>query len=313
MRTELSEAALEYGQVVRQALQSAGGDLLVRMAEGEPARRDLIAGALGELGAWELDPRAGPDEMEAAAAACRSAGWWAVPYPVAERLARPGDLDVDALVVVSDTRPAAAVACLDLRLAAVNLEGKRAVATVRPMESPPRKSAFMTELDLVPLDGGGSSDAPLCLVLGCWTLLGMLDRAMALTQDYVLWREQFGKSLASFQAVRFQLTDGEVERSGAEQLAKYALWSLQTGRDEALEDALALRLAVLEAAEVVFRVAHQLHGAIGFCDETALSWLSRYSQPLRRLPLGLSATRDQLTQRLGRRGLTELFSGVEQP
>ncbi len=73
---------------------------------------------------------------------------------------------------------------------------------------------------------------------------------------------------------------------------------------EALDDALALRLAAIEAAEVVFRVCHQLHGAVGFCDETTLSWLSRYSQPLRRLPLGLSATRDELTRRLGRRGLT---------
>ena len=53
-------------------------------------------------------------------------------------------------------------------------------------------------------------------------------------------------------------------------LAKYALWSVQAAASaEALDDALALRLAALEAAEVVFRVAHQLHGAIGFCDETA--------------------------------------------
>ena len=44
-------------------------------------------------------------------------------------------------------------------------------------------------------------------------------------------------------------------------------------------------MAAIEAAEVVFRVCHQLHGAVGFCDETTLSWLSRYSQPLRRLPL----------------------------
>jgi hypothetical protein len=66
-------------------------------------------------------------------------------------------------------------------------------------------------------------------------------------------------------------------------------------------------MAALEAAEVVFRVTHQLHGAVGFCDETTLSWLSRYSQPLRRLPFGLSATRDVLTRRIGRTGLTGLF------
>ena len=92
-------------------------------------------------------------------------------------------------------------------------------------------------------------------------------------------------------------------------MAKYALWSLGVhAPDEAINDALALRLAAIEAAEVVFRVCHQLHGAVGFCDETTLSWLSRYSQPLRRLPFGVSKTRDTLTARLGRRGLTGLFS-----
>jgi hypothetical protein len=67
-------------------------------------------------------------------------------------------------------------------------------------------------------------------------------------------------------------------------------------------------MAALEAAEVVFRVTHQLHGAVGFCDETTLSWLSRHSQPLRRLPLGLSATREQLTTRVDRRGLAGLYT-----
>ena len=168
-------------------------------------------------------------------------------------------------------------------------------------------STYLTELDLDPIDDEGAKDVALGLVLPCWTLLGMLDRAMDLTRQHVLEREQFGQPLATFQGVQFQLTDAEVERSGVEMLARYSLWSIQCGRDEALEDALALRMAVIEAAETVLRVAHQLHGASGFCDETTLSWVSRYSQPLRRLPLGLSATRDQLTRRLDRRGLTGLF------
>jgi alkylation response protein AidB-like acyl-CoA dehydrogenase len=96
-----------------------------------------------------------------------------------------------------------------------------------------------------------------------------------------------------------------------EVLAKYALWSIATGRPEAVDDAWALRSAALEAAEIVFRITHQLHGATGFCDETQLSWLSRYSQPLRRLPLGPSGTRNVLTTRLGRQGLTGLYDGSE--
>jgi alkylation response protein AidB-like acyl-CoA dehydrogenase len=129
-----------------------------------------------------------------------------------------------------------------------------------------------------------------------------------LTIAHVSLRKQFGQTLSSFQGVQFQLTDAEVERSGVEILAKYALWSIANDRPEALDDALALRMSAIEAAEIVFRVCHQLHGAVGFCDETTLSWLSRYSQPLRRLPLGLSATRDELTHRVGGTGLAGLFS-----
>jgi hypothetical protein len=83
-----------------------------------------------------------------------------------------------------------------------------------------------------------------------------------------------------------------------------------TGRPEASADALAARLAALEAADVVFRVTHQLHGAQGFCDEVVLSWLSRYSQPLRRLPFGVSGTRAALTRQVGRRGLVGLYAGT---
>ena len=166
--------------------------------------------------------------------------------------------------------------------------------------------AFTAALELSAVDADGAADVALALVLPCWTLLGMLDRAIELTVNHVRLRKQFGQPLSTFQGVQFQLTDAEVERSGLDILAKHALWS--SGTSAGLDDALALRLAAVEAAEVVFRVCHQLHGAVGFCDETTLSWLSRYSQPLRRLPLGLSATRDELARRLGRRGLTGLFS-----
>ena len=46
-------------------------------------------------------------------------------------------------------------------------------------------------------------------------------------------------------------------------------------------------------------------------QKDALSWLSRYSQPRRRLPLGLAGTSDELTRRLGRSGLHGLFDRAE--
>jgi hypothetical protein len=310
MIIDLSDEAQEFGREALRAFESAGGDLLVQRAEADPATRDaLSAGVLAELGVWDLEPRGDMDSLEAAAAVCRSAGYWALPYPVAERLSRPTDLDVDGLLVVADNRPSAPVNGVEARWAATTLDGARHRVTSSVADGP----AFVARLDLAPLDANGGPDLPLALTLPCWTLLGMLDRALELTIAHVTMREQFGQRLSAFQSVQFQLTDGEVERAGLEVLAKYTLWSVGTERAEALDDALALRMAALEAAEVVFRVTHQLHGAVGFCDETTLSWLSRYSQPLRRLPLGLSATRDLLSARVDRSGLVGLYGPQSAP
>lgn len=309
MITELTDEALELGRTARRALEATGGDRLVRLAEADPSQRArLVEPVLGEIGAWDLEPHRGADELEAAAAVCRAAGWFATPYPVAERLSRPPDLDVDA-AVVAGPRPAATLAGLELRVGAVALDGQWHVAVPRPTGTDGRGSAFVTHLDLTPAGAGSDAGVPLALalVLPCWTLLGMLDRALDLTRHHVRNRVQFGQPLAALQSVQFQLTDAEVERAGVEELAKYALWSVEARRADAVEDALALRLAALAAAATVFAVCHQLHGAIGFCDEATISWLSRHSQPIRRLPLGLSATRTELTRRLARHGLAGIF------
>ncbi|BBZ29696.1 acyl-CoA dehydrogenase [Mycolicibacterium madagascariense] len=307
MITDLGAEATEFGRQARRAFEAAGGDALVQQAQADPAAREALVGpVLAGLGAWELEPRGDADQLEAAAALCRSAGYWALPYPVAERLSRTAS--DDGLLVVADTRPSAAVAGIEIAWGAVSLAGRRSTAVASGAPG----AAFVTRLDLTPAAGDGTADLPLALLLPCWTLLGMLDRAMELTIAHVRMRQQFGQPLSAFQSVQFQLTDGEVERAGLEMLAKYTTWSVAQGSDDALNDALALRMAALEAAELVFRVTHQLHGAIGFCDETTLSWLSRYSQPLRRLPLGLSATRALLTEGVGAQGLTGLFGAARE-
>ncbi|MFW0796699.1 acyl-CoA dehydrogenase family protein [Gordonia sp. CPCC 205515] len=312
MNIDLSIEARDYGIAARDAFKAAGGDQLAQSAELEPrSRAAVLEPVLADLGAWDLDPRSNSEELEAAAALCRAAGHWAVPYPIAERLSRPTDIDVDGLLVVADHDPRGAVADLELRWTAVDMNGRRSIATPRPATGSPRTSAFVTRLDLRPHDENGTDDAALGLVLPIWTLLGMLDRAIELTREHILLREQFGRPLAKLQGVQFQLTEAEVARIGLDVLAKHALWSLQSRSPDALDDVLAARIAAIEAAEQVFRVAHQLHGASGFCDETTLSWLSRYSIPLRRLPFGLSETEAVLTDRVGRVGLDVSFTGSD--
>lgn len=309
MHIDLSDDAITFGAVVRDALGAAGGDALVQRAEAAPGTGDAAVGeVLAPLGVWDLDVRASGDEAEAAAAACRSAGWWAAPGAVASRLARPRDLDADAVWVVNGPRPSAPVHATTLRWLGVDLDGRRGWITPRPLGTSVRKTAFVTGVDLDPLDSEDVDDAAWALALGLWTLLGTMDRAMALTIAHVRDRHQFGKPLAAFQAVQFQLTEAEVERAGAEMLARHALWSVASRRAQALVDVLAARLAAVEAAAEVFRICHQLHGAIGFCDETTISWISRYSRPWSDLPLTATGTRTELVRRAGRAGIDGLFS-----
>jgi 3-oxo-4-pregnene-20-carboxyl-CoA dehydrogenase alpha subunit len=321
VNVELCEEAVTFGATVAAALQSAGGDELLYRAEAEPSQRARLVGpVLGELGVWDLDPRSGVEELEAAAAVCRSAGWCAAPDLVAERLCRPRDGSSPGVVMVGATVPRAALAGLEPGWTACTVDGGRRAVTGWRSAGSPRSSAFVVDIDLgepVPPSAAtgdaaraAAREVALGLALGGWTLLGMLERAMAVTREHVSERRQFGRALADFQGVQFQLTDAEVERAGAEEVGKYALWSLESGQPSVVEDALAFRLAALDAADVVFRTAHQLHGAIGFCDETVLSWLSRYSTALRRCPTDVTDTAAALEARVGRRGLPGLFGGM---
>lgn len=309
MNRELTPEALELGAHARRALEAAGGDTLAPRATAEPALREaLVVPALAALGAWDLDVRAGADELEAAAALCRASGWWGAPYPVAERLARPLDLEVTGQLIVDGDAPLAPLHGLTGEWAAITLDGHRRGAVARPGAT--ADGGFVVPLRLGAEEGAASAeDLALGLVLPGWTLLGLLDRALELACTHAATREQFGRPLAALQGVQFALTDAEVERVGLDELARYALWSIETGRDEMVADALALRVAALDAARVVLRVAHQVHGASGFCDDTTISWVSRASDPIRRLPFGSSATLAALTALVGRRGLTGLFTG----
>ncbi len=209
MNIDLSPEAREYGEQARRAFEAAGGDTLLQRAEAEPMQRaSLVAPVLAGLGAWDLEPRADTDSAEAAAALCRSAGYWGLPYPLAERLARPADIDADGLIVVAGPAPAATIFGVEQNWATVTLDGRRARVTGT---SAPR-SAFVTSVTLAEIDDAGARDIALALLLPCWTLLGMLDRALDLTVAHVTLRQQFGQPLSRFQGVQFQLTDAEVER-----------------------------------------------------------------------------------------------------
>lgn len=88
---------------------------------------------------------------------------------------------------------------------------------------------------------------------------GAAASALDRTVDYVKAREQFGRAIGSFQAVKHRLADAYVRVQAARSAAYYAAWDPAAA-------GLALAQA-LEALRVTSAEAIQLHGGIGFTWE----------------------------------------------
>ena len=96
----------------------------------------------------------------------------------------------------------------------------------------------------------------------CCLADGALSAALALTTAYVGSREQFGRPLATFQAVAQQIADIYVVARTLHLATVSACWRLETGREAAGDlDVAAYWLA--EQAPAALRSCHHLHGGIG--------------------------------------------------
>ncbi|MFF7976815.1 acyl-CoA dehydrogenase family protein [Streptomyces sp. NPDC007905] len=93
--------------------------------------------------------------------------------------------------------------------------------------------------------------------------VGAAGRALERTVEYVGQREQFGRPVGSFQAVKHRLADVYVEVQAARSAACYAAWATAHGQRVGR---LALAQA-LEALRCAAGEAIQLHGGIGFTWE----------------------------------------------
>ncbi|MFF7561851.1 acyl-CoA dehydrogenase family protein [Streptomyces pseudovenezuelae] len=100
-------------------------------------------------------------------------------------------------------------------------------------------------------------------VLAC-EAVGAADRVLETTVEYVGQREQFGRAIGSFQAVKHRLADVYVQLQAARSAAYFAAWA--AAHDEQRVGGLALAQA-LEALRTAAAEGIQLHGGIGFTWE----------------------------------------------
>jgi len=105
--------------------------------------------------------------------------------------------------------------------------------------------------------------------------VGAAQGALNAAQQYMHDRKQFGKSIASFQALQFKLADMATELVAARQMVRLAASKLDAGaRDASTYCAMAKRFAT-DAGFNVINDALQLHGGYGYIREYPLERLLR--------------------------------------
>jgi alkylation response protein AidB-like acyl-CoA dehydrogenase len=104
-------------------------------------------------------------------------------------------------------------------------------------------------------------------------MAGALNAALDLSVQYTRERHQFGKPLASFQAIQQQLAVFTEEAAATDMAAAAAFRAADRG-DAWFEIACA-KLRANQAARISTGIAHQVHGAMGFTAEYRLNHLTR--------------------------------------
>ncbi len=108
--------------------------------------------------------------------------------------------------------------------------------------------------------------------------VGAAQGALKQAQGYMQERKQFGKPIASFQALQFKLADMATELVAARQMVRLAASKLDAGaRDASTYCAMAKRFAT-DAGFKVCNEALQLHGGYGYIREYPLERLMRDSR-----------------------------------
>jgi 3-oxocholest-4-en-26-oyl-CoA dehydrogenase beta subunit len=130
---------------------------------------------------------------------------------------------------------------------------------------------------LGPLGGAGPFLEALenrAAVAKCAEMLGTMEPAFELSLAHVKEREQFGRPIGAFQSIQHHCANMAVALDSARYLTYQAAWRMAQGLPAEKEASMA-KAYVSQASGLVTRLAHQIHGAISFCDEHDLHLYTR--------------------------------------
>jgi alkylation response protein AidB-like acyl-CoA dehydrogenase len=128
--------------------------------------------------------------------------------------------------------------------------------------------------------------------------LGQMDRQLETVLTFARERRQFGKRLASFQAVSHRIADMKLRLESARLLLYKACWSFDQGCNATLDISLA-KLAVSEAAVQSGLDAIQIHGGAGYATDLGIERELRDAIPATLFSGTSEIQRDLIARELG--------------
>jgi alkylation response protein AidB-like acyl-CoA dehydrogenase len=109
-------------------------------------------------------------------------------------------------------------------------------------------------------------------------VVGLCQRALEMTLEYVKDRKQFGVPIGSFQAVSHRCAQMLLQTESARSTAYFAAWAADADPSRLAEAAALAGAAAAVGGREVAASAIQAHGGIGFTWEADVHWLYKRAQ-----------------------------------
>jgi alkylation response protein AidB-like acyl-CoA dehydrogenase len=155
-----------------------------------------------------------------------------------------------------------------------------AEADVTPLASidPTRSAACVSAGDEGEVLPDGCAGLGRALVAVSSELVGVCDRALAMTVEYVKERKQFGVPVGAYQAVSHRCAQMLLDTEKARSTTAFAAWTADADPEQLAEAAAMAKAAASDAGREVTASAIQAHGGIGFTWEADIHWLYKRAQ-----------------------------------
>jgi len=129
------------------------------------------------------------------------------------------------------------------------------------------------------------------IAAACAEGVGVMDKTLAITVEYMNTRKQFGVAIASFQALRHRVADMKMQLELARSMSYYASLKLNAPAPERRAALARAKVQLGTAMRFVGQQSVQLHGGIGVTDEYIVS---HYFKKLTQLEMTYGDTLHQL-------------------